>query len=281
MTGTLPTPDEVEAFLADPSPDKRERKIDELLAPADLCRLVDDQALRHHRQQRRGSLQDGRQPRPRQPAHWYDWIYRRVARERAVRQARRGDRPGHQPRPGQSYEDYCKEMSAYFRDKDPADFAERETMPYFWARSRPRASPRRRRSLQLRLPRRPARMCPVPQAPVRPVDPGRLQPVHRVLQRRPLRRSATATPRAGDAEADRSWASTKTTGGVQARSSAELAEDGKVDPLAGALRRREPARRPAAPKAGAARPAAGSITPKLLGGEEVDRSASTTTRASR
>ena len=30
--GSLPTPDDVRAFLADPSPDKRQRKIDELLA---------------------------------------------------------------------------------------------------------------------------------------------------------------------------------------------------------------------------------------------------------
>ncbi len=32
MTGTLPTPEEVEAFLNDDSPDKRQRKIDELLS---------------------------------------------------------------------------------------------------------------------------------------------------------------------------------------------------------------------------------------------------------
>src|SRR5262245_45872713 len=37
-------------------------------------------------------------------------------------------------KPGQSYDDFIKEQSAYFREKDPADFAGRETMPYFWAR---------------------------------------------------------------------------------------------------------------------------------------------------
>jgi hypothetical protein len=35
---------------------------------------------------------------------------------------------------GQSYEDYCKEMSSYFRSANPADFTARETMPYFWSR---------------------------------------------------------------------------------------------------------------------------------------------------
>jgi hypothetical protein len=37
-------------------------------------------------------------------------------------------------RPGQSYEDYIKEETSYYRDKDPADFTTRETMPYFWAK---------------------------------------------------------------------------------------------------------------------------------------------------
>ena len=52
LTGTLPTPHEIEAFLADRSPDKRAKKIDELAGNARLRRLVDHQALRP----------DGRQP---------------------------------------------------------------------------------------------------------------------------------------------------------------------------------------------------------------------------
>ncbi len=54
VTGTLPTAKEVAAFLADKSPDKRRRKVDELLAASDLRRLVDHAAMRHHRQQRQG-----------------------------------------------------------------------------------------------------------------------------------------------------------------------------------------------------------------------------------
>ena len=37
-------------------------------------------------------------------------------------------------KPGQSYDDFVKEMASYHRPKDPAKFADRETMPHFWAR---------------------------------------------------------------------------------------------------------------------------------------------------
>ncbi len=48
--GTLPTPAEVRAFLTDNRPDKRERKIDELLAHPVACGSVGDEVLRYHRQ---------------------------------------------------------------------------------------------------------------------------------------------------------------------------------------------------------------------------------------
>ena len=35
---------------------------------------------------------------------------------------------------GQSFAEYCRETSAYFRDESPADFAERETLPHYWTR---------------------------------------------------------------------------------------------------------------------------------------------------
>ncbi|MEM7230935.1 MAG: DUF1553 domain-containing protein [Planctomycetota bacterium] len=37
-------------------------------------------------------------------------------------------------KPGQSYEDFTKEMATYLRDENPKDFAKRETMPHYWAR---------------------------------------------------------------------------------------------------------------------------------------------------
>src|SRR5262249_13127320 len=76
MTGTLPTPREVEAFLADPSPAKREQKIDELLKrpayaawwAAKFCDITGASAF--------GLQNQG--PVQQMPRHWYDWLYRRV-----------------------------------------------------------------------------------------------------------------------------------------------------------------------------------------------------------
>ena len=52
LTGTLPSPAAIDAFLADRSPDKRARKIDQLLEDAGIRGMVDDQTLRLDRQQR-------------------------------------------------------------------------------------------------------------------------------------------------------------------------------------------------------------------------------------
>src|SRR6516164_5173154 len=75
LTGTLPTAAEVEAFLADRAPDKRARKIDELLdRPAyavwwatKLCDYTGNSG--QYREARFG---------PVYARQWYDWVYRRV-----------------------------------------------------------------------------------------------------------------------------------------------------------------------------------------------------------
>jgi hypothetical protein len=135
MTGTLPTAAETAAFLADKSADKRAQKIDELLArptyaawwTTRLCDLTGNT-------ERTGPL-GGEQALNREKARqWYEWLERRVAEnmpydqivERMVLAVGR--------RPDQTYDEYCAEMSSYFRKESPADFAARETMPYFWTR---------------------------------------------------------------------------------------------------------------------------------------------------
>lgn len=134
MTGTLPTPAEVEAFLADSSVNKRQKKIDELLeSPAyamwwttKLCDLTGNNP-------RRSADPQLGEPQSRQ---WYDWIHRRVKENVAYDKIVEGIALAVSRSPGQSYEDYCAEMSSYFRDEKPADFSARETMPYFWSRIR-------------------------------------------------------------------------------------------------------------------------------------------------
>ncbi|HXG12828.1 MAG TPA: DUF1549 domain-containing protein [Gemmataceae bacterium] len=135
LTGTLPPPDEVAAFLADPSPDKRAKKVEELLSrPAyaawwatKLCDFTGNSEAA-------GPL-GGEQGLRREMARlWYNWLYRRVSENVPYDRIVEGIVLAVSRRPGQSYEDYCKEMSAYFRKEAPADFAARPTMPYYWTR---------------------------------------------------------------------------------------------------------------------------------------------------
>jgi hypothetical protein len=132
MTGTLPTPREVEAFLADTSSDKREKKIDEILKrPAyaawwatKLCDLTGASAF--------GLQNQG--PVQQMTRHWYEWLYRRVEENVPYDKLVEGIVLATSRKAGQSFEDFCKEQSAYYRDKEPEDFSKRDNMPYYWAR---------------------------------------------------------------------------------------------------------------------------------------------------
>lgn len=130
VTGTLPTPQEVETFLADRSKDKRQRKIDELLErPAYAAwwanKLCDFTGCNPRQQAELGQETS---------VQWYMWILSRLRDnmpydeliERIVLAKGR--------REGQSYDDYATETSAYFRDDSASDFTQRETMPHYWSR---------------------------------------------------------------------------------------------------------------------------------------------------
>lgn len=132
MTGTLPTPQEVEAFRTDTAPDKRAKKIDELLSrptyvarwTTRLCEITGN-SPRHF---------DGTGPMDEYARQWYEWIARRVRENVPYDQLVAGIVLGHSRRPGQEYTDFIAEQSAYYRDHNPADFTARETMPYYWAK---------------------------------------------------------------------------------------------------------------------------------------------------
>lgn len=155
VTGTLPLPDEVTAFLADTSPDKRAKKIDELLSrptyaawwATKLCDITGDN------EQRAGE----RRFRRLQAEQWYQWIYRRMEQNVPYDKIVAGIVLATGRKPGQTYEDYAAEMGSYYlgqlQKANPkayrgsaaetsedghhhgsADFAERETMPHYWAR---------------------------------------------------------------------------------------------------------------------------------------------------
>ena len=133
LTGTLPDSKEIEAFLADRSPDKRAQKIEALMKTPSyaawwttkLCDLTGNNI------QQQGDNLFQRQC----SQQWYQWIFRRVANNVPYDQIIAGlVLANSREKTGQSYSDYCLEMGSYFRNDHPADFAARATMPYYWSR---------------------------------------------------------------------------------------------------------------------------------------------------
>ena len=83
MTGTLPMPEEVRAFLADESKDKRDRKVDELLKRPTYAawwanKLCDFTGC--NPKSIASLLEVAREDGYVKASEWYDWIYERVAR---------------------------------------------------------------------------------------------------------------------------------------------------------------------------------------------------------
>ena len=136
LIGTLPTPDEITRFLADKSAGKRAAKIDELLkTPAYAAwwttKLSD--FLGNNARVLRGNGQNNYGERF--SRQWYDWMKERVAKNEPYDQMMAGIiLASGRTKEGQTYEEFSKEMSGYFRAENPLNFAERPTMPYFWQR---------------------------------------------------------------------------------------------------------------------------------------------------
>ncbi len=138
MTATLPTPEQVRAFLADRSLDKRAKKIEALLATPGYAAwwttLLCDYSGNNPRQINNNS---GDLPlADRFSRQWYDWIQKRVADNVGYDKIVEGIvLATGRTKPGQTYEEFALEMGSYFRDENRADFAARPNMPYFWTRT--------------------------------------------------------------------------------------------------------------------------------------------------
>ncbi len=133
MTGTLPSPAEVVAFLEDTAADKRAKKIDELLTRPGyaaqwttfLCDMTgnnEDQLRNFLPQQIKLADQ------------WYQWIYQRVADNLPYDEIVEGIVTASSRLPDESYTEYCQAMSDICRDKTGEKFAERPGLVHFWAR---------------------------------------------------------------------------------------------------------------------------------------------------
>jgi hypothetical protein len=136
VTGTLPTPSEIREFVADKSPDKRAKKIDELLErpgyAAWWATQMNDWTGNNVAQLRGAGEKEYSGELSRM---WYDWTLDRVQKNEPYDKLVAGIvLATGRTSPDQSYEDYAREMSSYLKRENPADFADRPNMPFFWLR---------------------------------------------------------------------------------------------------------------------------------------------------
>jgi len=132
MIGTLPTAKEVTDFLADNSPNKRLKKIDELLERPEYAawwatRFSD---LTGNNPQNGGNNQF----RSQESQQWYHWLQKRLAENVPYDKIVEGIVLANGRRDGQSYKEYCAEMSKYYIDGNEADFADHDYLPHYWSR---------------------------------------------------------------------------------------------------------------------------------------------------
>ncbi|QDU40721.1 hypothetical protein Mal4_50810 [Maioricimonas rarisocia] len=140
LAGTLPTAGDVRAFLSDQSPDKRARKVEELLAtPAyaawwttKLCDWTgnSDQQLNNINPARGNTAS----------RDWYDWIHKRVSENVPYDKLVEGIVVANSRRPGESYREYCERQSRMLRDDATEAYADDQGLTYFWGRRNFRAT---------------------------------------------------------------------------------------------------------------------------------------------
>lgn len=135
VTGTLPTPAEVREFLADQSPDKRSRKIDQLLErpgyvawwTTKLCDFTGNSD---------DKLNNVTPVTAEASKQWYAWIEKRVRENVPYDQLVEGIVLAVSRNEGESYADYCSNVSKLYHKDGPgaAGYAERQGLAHFWSR---------------------------------------------------------------------------------------------------------------------------------------------------
>jgi hypothetical protein len=134
--GCLPSPDEVRAFLADPSPDKRARRIDELLAHP-LHAALWATKLSDITGNNTQSLEQPQQLKAKRSQMWHDWLRKRIADNVPYDEIVRGILTA-TSREGHSAEEWLSETravdAAAAKGFDTAAYVSRETLDLFWRR---------------------------------------------------------------------------------------------------------------------------------------------------
>ncbi len=133
ITGILPAGETVRQFLADKSPDKRERLIDDLLESPGYAawwatRFSDwtgnsDEQLNNVLPIRNvaGRL-------------WYEWLRTRLDANMPYDKLVEGIVTAESRQPGETYVEFCENMTAACKPGQAELFAERDGLPMFWAR---------------------------------------------------------------------------------------------------------------------------------------------------
>ena len=133
IAGTLPSPQEIIAFQSDTDPNKRAKKVDELLErpgyvawwTTKLCDFTGNNA---------NNLNINNGYKVDRTQEWYDWIYHRVAKNEPYDKLIEGIVTAVSRKPGESYTEYCERMTALYGPKKEGTFAESGGLTYFWAR---------------------------------------------------------------------------------------------------------------------------------------------------
>ncbi len=134
-TGQLPSPDEIRAFLKDTNPDKRQKKIEELLNhplhaalwATKLSDITGNDTL---------SLENPPQLKAKRSQMWHDWFRKRVAENMPYDEIVRGvlcatSREG---KSAQDWLDYTKKSDEALVNSYESDYAQRATLDLYWRR---------------------------------------------------------------------------------------------------------------------------------------------------
>ncbi|MFO1021472.1 MAG: DUF1549 domain-containing protein [Planctomycetales bacterium] len=133
LTGTLPTPEEINTFVADNSADKRSKKINELLErptyaawyATRFCDLTGNNPTQ---------LSEAVARRV-QSQQWYDWMRARMEENTHWDEIVRRILLATSRKPGESYTDFQQTMIAYYRQDKPTNYGDRDMLPHYWART--------------------------------------------------------------------------------------------------------------------------------------------------
>ena len=142
IAGTLPSPDEIRLFLADSAPDKRTRKINELLeTPAYAAYWTTffcDMTGNNSQELRELSLNSDLASQ-----QWYDWIFERVNKNVGYDDLVEGIVLSQSRLPDEGYGDYCVRMSRMLQSQNTDDFVSMTSMPSYWMRRETQDPPAR------------------------------------------------------------------------------------------------------------------------------------------